>query len=116
MVHADGVDGEVVLKARVESFTVGPDTARGEKLQWVVEGGKFKASFLLPDAGREGEGEGGEGVESGEGCLISETVVPGFEYADHDFMTAGELERLVDGAEVRELGWLLRTGEKPVLK
>ena len=45
--------------------------------QWIVEGGKFKASFLLPDT------EGGN--ESAKGLLISETVVPGFDYRDHDF-------------------------------
>ena len=58
-------------KARIESFTVGHDVAKGEKLQWIVEGGKFKASFLLfllPEPGEE---------KSKAGCLISETVIPG---------------------------------------
>lgn len=74
-------------------------------LQWIVEGGKLKASFLLPDPCEEA---------SGKGCLISETVIPGFEYADHDFMTTGgELMTLVKEEEFEDLAWLLRKGERP---
>jgi uncharacterized protein len=58
--------------------------------------GKYKASFLLPD-----HGEGG----ASEGLLISETVVPGFEYCDHDFLTA---EGLVGHERFEYLKWLLR--------
>ena len=89
-------------KARVETFVVGQDVLGGERLQWVVEGGKYKCSFLLPD----GDGDG-DGRES-EGCLISETVVPGFEYEDHDFMRRGRMEALLTGEQVEELGWMLR--------
>jgi predicted cupin superfamily sugar epimerase len=39
--------------------------------------------------------------------LISETVIPGFEYADHDFMTAEGLKRLATEEEFKELAWLL---------
>ena len=46
-------------KARLESFVVGPDVARGERLQWVVGAGKYKASYLLPDISKQGD-EGGE--------------------------------------------------------
>lgn len=53
-------------KARIETFLVGPDGQRGERQQWMVEGGKYKASFLLPDA------SGKEGSESSKGLLISE--------------------------------------------
>lgn len=96
LIHADeeGEGGE----KRVESFVVGHDVAKGEKLQWIVEGGKFKASFLLPDV------EGGE--ESG-GLLISETVVPGFEFEDHDFLSEKGLEELVGRERAEELKWLL---------
>ena len=52
-------------KKRVETFVVGPDVLNGEKVQWIVEGGKYKASFLLPD------NEDEEGGMSG-GLLISE--------------------------------------------
>jgi uncharacterized protein len=88
----------------METFTVGEDVANGEMLQWMVEGGKFKANFLLPDPGEEA---------SGKGCLMSETVILGFEYADHDFMTAEELMALVKEGEFGDLAWLLRKGERP---
>lgn len=100
LIHADEVmetyDSHEGLrgKARVEAFVVGQDVEKGERLQWVVEGGKYKASFLLED--QEGKGEGGE---SG-GLLISETVVPGFEYSDHDFMRVERLEALVTKEQV----------------
>lgn len=55
LIHAD----EPGSPKRVESFVVGMDFAAGEKSVWVVEGGKYKASFLL------------EGAE-GERLLISE--------------------------------------------
>ncbi|KAL9087534.1 MAG: hypothetical protein Q9165_006645 [Trypethelium subeluteriae] len=93
---AGGKDGK---KARVETFVVGRDVEKGERLQWIVDGGKYKASFLLPDE------EGGEGSE---GLLISETVVPGFEYEDHDFMRQARLERLVTAEQAKELQWLMR--------
>ncbi|CBX99010.1 similar to DUF985 domain-containing protein [Plenodomus lingam JN3] len=82
---------------RVESFVVGSNVAKGERAVWVVEGGKWKASFLL----------GGEEGDEAR-LLISETVVPGFEYADHDFLTMGRLEQLLGEEQVRELGWLVR--------
>ena len=65
IVHADEAGDDI--KARVETFAVGGDVANGERLQWIVEGGKYKASFLLEDE------EGGEG--SREGLLISEVRV-----------------------------------------
>ncbi len=61
IIHADEVGNEG--KARIETFVVGHDIHAGERMQWMVEGGKYQASFLLPD--REG------GSES-RGLLISE--------------------------------------------
>ncbi|PSR97057.1 RmlC-like cupin domain-containing protein [Coniella lustricola] len=92
LIHPDG---------RIETFVVGQDVARGEKLQWIVEGGIYKASFLLPD---RANGNGEELGESREGLLISETVVPGFEFCDHDFLTRSGLMELVsaDGAKQLE--------------
>lgn len=84
---------------RIESFVVGQDVGAGERLQWIVHGGIYKASFLLPDR------EGGE--ESREGLLISETVVPGFEYCDHDFLTQSALREVL-GEEASGLEWLVR--------
>lgn len=85
-------------KAEVETFVVGQNIEKGEKLQWIVEGGKYKASFLLPDV---------EGGADSEGLLISETVVPGFEYCDHDFLSKEGLKDLVGDEGVEELSWLL---------
>lgn len=113
LIHADEVDdrdggrngeGKGETKARIETFTVGSDVAKGEKLQWIVEGGKFKSSFLLPDTDEDRS-------TSAAGCLISETVIPGFDYADHDFMRAEALERLVGDEQREELSWLLRKGK-----
>ncbi|SMQ46008.1 unnamed protein product [Zymoseptoria tritici ST99CH_3D7] len=101
--EADGKeDGRWNGKARVESFIVGQNVQAGERLQWIVDGGKYKCSFLLPDK------EGGE--DSEEGLLISETVVPGFEFCDHDFLTRERMEALVSEEQREEMGWMLRKG------
>jgi predicted cupin superfamily sugar epimerase len=64
LIHADE-EGEGGKK-RVEKFVVGKDVSKGERAVWIVEGGKYKASFLLA---MDGEGE-----KKGEGnrLLISE--------------------------------------------
>lgn len=69
IIHAGekGENGEGGEKGRVETFVVGQDIHHGEKLQWIVEGDRYKASFLLPD---EDEDEGRP--ESEGGLLISE--------------------------------------------
>ena len=67
----------------------------------IVEGGKYKASFLLPD-----HGDGAP--DKSDGLLISETVVPGFVYSDHDFMKKERLEALVTAEEAKTLEWLLK--------
>ena len=61
IIHAD--ERREGHKARVEVFTVGQDIEKGERLQWIVEGGKYKSSFLLPDE---------EGTSESGGLLISE--------------------------------------------
>lgn len=118
IIHAD--EKEEGGKARIETFVVGQDLHDGEKVQWVVQGGKYKASFLLPDA---------EGRLESEGLLISEvfnfpdtaeplyclqlltilsqTVVPGFEFSDHDFMLPETLPDLISDQQADELRWLL---------
>lgn len=94
IIHAD----EEGKEKRIETFTVGHNVSKGERLQWIVEGGKFKASYLLPDE---------EGGNSSKGLLISETVVPGFEYCDHDFLSERGLEELVGPSNAVGLKWLL---------
>ncbi|PSK50379.1 hypothetical protein B9Z65_323 [Elsinoe australis] len=85
----------------VETFVVGRDVSAGERVQWVVEGGCWKGSFLLVSSG-SGEGEGG-------GLLVSETVVPGFEYEDHEFLRKDMVGEVL-GERKGELGFLVREG------
>ncbi|POS70792.1 hypothetical protein DHEL01_v210815 [Diaporthe helianthi] len=50
-----------------------------------------------------------KGAESSvEGLLMSETVVPGFEYCDHDFLPRDGLERLLGDERAMALEWLVR--------
>ncbi|KAL3451939.1 RmlC-like cupin domain-containing protein [Aspergillus insuetus] len=102
VIHADQAAREGG-KASIESFVVGQRIDRGERLHWVVEGGDYKASYLLPDD------DGEEGGASG--LLITETVVPGFELADHDFLTPEDMGKLLTEDKVQELDWLLRDHE-----
>lgn len=95
LIHPDG---------RVESFVVGPDVGRGERLQWVVQGGVWKASYLLPPAATNGEAL----HRPSEELLISETVVPGFEYADHEFISHDRCSQILPDELAKELDWLLR--------
>lgn len=37
-----------------------------------------------------------------------QSVIPGFEYLDHDFMLAATLRELVTDEQARELTWLLK--------
>ncbi|KAL7799004.1 RmlC-like cupin domain-containing protein [Trichoderma ceciliae] len=90
LIHPDG---------HIESFVVGHDVERGEKLQWVVEGHVWKASFLLADD---------DGQSSSDGLLISETVVPGFEYADHEFLSRERLVEILPGTKAEALEWLVK--------
>ena len=66
IIHADMVPSGGT--APVETFVVGSDIEKGERLSWVVPGGKFKGCFLLP--GSE------DGLEEDErGLLISEVCL-----------------------------------------
>jgi predicted cupin superfamily sugar epimerase len=99
LIHPDG---------RIESFIVGNAVERGERIQWIVEGDVWKASYLLPnepDTGNESN------REETEGLLISETVVPGFEYHDHAFLTQQGIRELLNEEQARELDWLVRRSE-----
>ncbi|EPS39327.1 hypothetical protein H072_6945 [Dactylellina haptotyla CBS 200.50] len=101
ILHADEWDGTPGT-CRIEDWVVGENVEGGERLQWMVEGGKYKASYLLP--GDAEEKESGEGVA---GCLISEVVVPGFEFTDHDFLTWDRLVLLVGEKSAEEMKWLV---------
>ncbi len=60
------------LGGHVESFTMGADLKAGHCAQRLVPGGFWKGSIL---------------VKSGSYALISESVSPGFDYADMQFAT-----------------------------
>jgi uncharacterized protein len=107
IIHFDDLSPSGAKKPRIETFIVGHDISNGERVQWIVEGGKFKASFLLPDEGSR---------ESPRGLLISETVVPGFEFSDHDFMTAGQFTEAVEDMVRQELSWLLKKSEQGMIR
>ncbi|KAL2414114.1 hypothetical protein ABEF95_013739 [Exophiala dermatitidis] len=62
-------------------------------------------------AGDEEKNEA-EAESSAGGLLITETVVPGFEYADHDFLTFDTMQELLVPEQVEELKWLLARREK----
>lgn len=68
LIHPDG---------ELEVVVMGSDLEASQKLQLMVPGGTWKASHL----------------ESGDYGLISEAVVPGFEYSD---MTLGECQDLLE--------------------
>ncbi|KAF5245725.1 hypothetical protein FAUST_1709 [Fusarium austroamericanum] len=99
LLHPDG---------RIESFVVGNAVERGERLQWIVEGDVWKASYLLPNESNPSHET--DGTET-DGLLISETVVPGFEYEDHAFLTHQGIKELLKEEQVRELEWLVRKSE-----
>ncbi|EHN00978.1 YML079W-like protein [Saccharomyces cerevisiae x Saccharomyces kudriavzevii VIN7] len=90
--------GQYVLvypDGQVKSFRVGFDYKIGEVSQWVVPGGVFKASFLVPNE------------EFHNGLLISEVVVPGFDFEDHTFMKGeDELKTIVGPEKAAELAFL----------
>jgi uncharacterized protein len=99
LIHADEIAEGSGAKAKIETFVVGQNVVEGEKLQWIVDGGKYKSSFLLPDE---------ESGEKSDGLLISETVVPGFEFTDHDFLTKEKFAALLTPEQVKQMEWMVR--------
>ncbi|CDR41872.1 CYFA0S08e01024g1_1 [Cyberlindnera fabianii] len=81
----------------LKSFIVGFNHSKGEVSQWVVPGGVWKASFLLPLKDEE---------DPNDHLLISEVVVPGFEYDDHEFLPNEKLIELVGEEKAKDLMFL----------
>ncbi|KAH6951149.1 RmlC-like cupin domain-containing protein [Ilyonectria sp. MPI-CAGE-AT-0026] len=92
LIHPDG---------HVETYVVGHNTEKGERLQWIIEGGVWQASYLLDSEDGENEGQ-----------LISETIVPGFEYAVPEFLSEAGLRSLLPVGQAKELGWSVRKRDK----
>jgi predicted cupin superfamily sugar epimerase len=116
LIHAD----EKGDKKRVESFIVGKDVSKGEKAVWIVEGGKYKASYLLPMTDNKDSSKDRlliSEVSSMCACsrekndcvnVLMQTVVPGFEFSDHDFLPIETFGELITEEQQRELEWLIR--------
>lgn len=80
---------------QIKTILVGEDLERGEVRQLVVDGNWWKVSEIpLGDRQRVERGE----IDSEHvGGLISEVVTPGFDWADHEYMTESILKELLDG-------------------
>jgi uncharacterized protein len=76
--------------ARIERVVMGTDAAAGERRQLLVGTGVWKMS-RIPDADLK------HGDREQVGCLITEVVVPGFAWEDHQYLTAKGLEDLFAG-------------------
>jgi predicted cupin superfamily sugar epimerase len=50
----------------------------------------------------------GSGAISKEADITIQTVIPGFEFSDHDFLTMDRFKQLVTEEQVKEMEWLVR--------
>ncbi|KAH8111969.1 RmlC-like cupin domain-containing protein [Phellopilus nigrolimitatus] len=91
-----GADGK---PPTIETKIMGTDAANGELRMLFVGTGVWKMSRLLP----EDLALGTTPKEQNKvGCLITEVVVPGFHWEDHQFLTRANLEALFDGVDKKE--------------
>lgn len=87
---------------------MGTDIGKGETRLLLVGTGVWKMSRLLPDAITDAENQ------ENDHCLITEVVVPGFHWEDHQFLTREGLKALFadhgEGGEkwVKEFGSYLK--------
>lgn len=107
----------------IETFRVGHGIAKGERLQWIVEGGNYKASFLIAEDGAKGDGSG---LLISEVCCAgifvirtdlrvfeaneTQAVVPGFDYKDHDFFDGEWFEKVGDSRRLEAFGMAIEKG------
>jgi len=78
-------------RVRVETVVMGTDVSKGETLQLLV-GNAWKMS-MIPEEDLTALENGRVSPES-VGCLITEVVVPGFVWEDHEFLTLEGLKQL----------------------
>jgi uncharacterized protein len=69
---------------------MGTDVTKGEVRQLLVGTGVWKMS-RLPEADLK------RGEREEVGCLITEVVVPGFAWEDHEYLTRSGFEELFEG-------------------
>ncbi|GAA6042018.1 hypothetical protein JCM8097_009149 [Rhodosporidiobolus ruineniae] len=89
---ADAAEGGV---PEIKQVVMGADSSKGEVRQLLVEGGWWKASEI--PAEDLAYASSSPSAADSIGCLISEVVVPGFDFADHCFLTSKDLEGLFKG-------------------
>ncbi|KAJ3721144.1 RmlC-like cupin domain-containing protein [Lentinula raphanica] len=70
---------------KVEKHIMGTNVSAGESRLLLVGTGVWKMSRLLPE-------------DTEYGCLITEVVVPGFHWEDHQFLTKGGFDELLEAA------------------
>ncbi|KAK0529462.1 hypothetical protein OC834_003681 [Tilletia horrida] len=97
-------------RPRIKEVIVGADSARGEVRQLLVEGGEhgwWKMS-QVPERDVRHAAEAEEGQRERVGCLISEVVIPGFDWKDHRYMQTSDLRRLFPGQDDEDKAALTR--------
>lgn len=75
---------------------MGTNTAAGETRMLVVGTGIWKRSSLLDEDLRKARTQN---EQEQTNCLITEVVVPGFDWEDHVYMYKDTLEKLFEGVE-----------------
>lgn len=80
----------------VTEFMMGPNAAAGETCQVVANVGVWKVRHLLVP-GDVDNARSRKELEEILHCLITEVVVPRFEWADHEYLTREGLEKMFEG-------------------
>ncbi|GAA5946357.1 hypothetical protein JCM10213_006538 [Rhodosporidiobolus nylandii] len=84
---ADAPEGAL---PEIKNVVMGEDSSKGEVRQLLVEGGWWKASEIPAEDLASGD-------KDSVGALISEVVVPGFSFEDHQFLSEEKLVELFRG-------------------
>ncbi|KAF8958410.1 RmlC-like cupin domain-containing protein [Flammula alnicola] len=80
----------------IEQVVIGTNTAAGEKRLLVVGTGIWKRSSLLQEDIQKAKTDAEKDATN---CLITEVVVPGFDWEDHRYMDMATLKELFEGVE-----------------
>ncbi|RXW13732.1 hypothetical protein EST38_g12124 [Candolleomyces aberdarensis] len=84
---------------KIERHVMGSNAAAGEKMQLIVGTGIWKMSQLLAEDINAAESENDKELVN---CLITEVVVPGFQWMDHKFLTRDGLDELFKDVDKEE--------------
>ncbi|KAF8191363.1 RmlC-like cupin domain-containing protein, partial [Pholiota molesta] len=86
----------------IEKKVMGTNAAAGETRMLVVGTGIWKRSSLLEEDLQKARAQN---EQEQVNCLITEVVVPGFDWEDHVYMYKDTLEKLFEGVEGGD-GWV----------